>query len=57
MAFFKELEQKFHNSYGNTKDPENINWHNHYGRRYGDSFKNLKKTTVQPSNLTARYIP
>ena len=21
MAFFKELEQKFHNSYGNTKDP------------------------------------
>ena len=22
MAFFKELEQKFHNSYGNTKDPE-----------------------------------
>ena len=39
MAFFTELEQKFHNSYGNTKDPENINWHNHYGRRYGDSFK------------------
>jgi len=22
MAFFTELEQKFHNSYGNTKDPE-----------------------------------
>ena len=22
MAFFSELEQKFHNSYGNTKDPE-----------------------------------
>jgi len=22
MAFFKKLEQKFHNSYGNTKDPE-----------------------------------
>ena len=22
MAFFIELEQKFHNSYGNTKDPE-----------------------------------
>ena len=22
MAFFKELEQKFHNSSGNTKDPE-----------------------------------
>ena len=22
MAFFTELGQKFHNSYGNTKDPE-----------------------------------
>ena len=22
MAFFTELEQKFHNSYGNTKDPK-----------------------------------
>ena len=22
MVFFTELEQKFHNSYGNTKDPE-----------------------------------
>ena len=22
MAFFTELKQKFHNSYGNTKDPE-----------------------------------
>ena len=22
MAFFTELEQKFHNSYGNSKDPE-----------------------------------
>ena len=22
IAFFTELEQKFHNSYGNTKDPE-----------------------------------
>ena len=22
MAFFTELEQKFHSSYGNTKDPE-----------------------------------
>ena len=22
MAFFTELEQKFHNSFGNTKDPE-----------------------------------
>ena len=22
MGFFTELEQKFHNSYGNTKDPE-----------------------------------
>ena len=22
MAFFSELEQKFHNSYGKTKDPE-----------------------------------
>ena len=22
MTFFTELEQKFHNSYGNTKDPE-----------------------------------
>ena len=22
MAFLTELEQKFHNSYGNTKDPE-----------------------------------
>ena len=22
MAFFTELEQKFHNLYGNTKDPE-----------------------------------
>ena len=22
MAFFTELEQKFHNSHGNTKDPE-----------------------------------
>ena len=22
MAFFTELEQKFHNSYGNAKDPE-----------------------------------
>ena len=22
MAFFTEPEQKFHNSYGNTKDPE-----------------------------------
>ena len=22
MAFFTQLEQKFHNSYGNTKDPE-----------------------------------
>ena len=22
MAFFTELEQKFHNSYGDTKDPE-----------------------------------
>ena len=22
MAFFTELEQKFHNSYGNTKGPE-----------------------------------
>ena len=22
MAFFTELEQKLHNSYGNTKDPE-----------------------------------
>ena len=22
MAFFSEVEQKFHNSYGNTKDPE-----------------------------------
>ena len=22
MAFFTELEKKFHNSYGNTKDPE-----------------------------------
>ena len=22
MAFFIELEQKFHNSYGNTKDPK-----------------------------------
>ena len=22
MAFFTELEQKFHNVYGNTKDPE-----------------------------------
>ena len=22
MAFFRELEQKFHNSYGNTKDPD-----------------------------------
>ena len=22
MAFFTELEQTFHNSYGNTKDPE-----------------------------------
>ena len=22
MAFFTELEQKFHNSYGNRKDPE-----------------------------------
>ena len=22
MAFFAELEQKFHNSYGNTRDPE-----------------------------------
>ena len=22
MAFFTELEPKFHNSYGNTKDPE-----------------------------------
>ena len=22
MAFFTELEQKFHTSYGNTKDPE-----------------------------------
>ena len=22
MAFFTELEQKVHNSYGNTKDPE-----------------------------------
>ena len=22
MAFFMELEQKFHNLYGNTKDPE-----------------------------------
>ena len=22
MAFFTELEEKFHNSYGNTKDPE-----------------------------------
>ena len=22
MAFFKEQEQKFHNSYGNTKDPQ-----------------------------------
>ena len=22
MAFFTELQEKFHNSYGNTKDPE-----------------------------------
>ena len=22
MVFFTELEQKFHNSYGNTKDPK-----------------------------------
>ena len=22
MAFFKEVEQKFHNLYGNTKDPK-----------------------------------
>ena len=22
MAFFSEVDQKFHNSYGNTKDPE-----------------------------------
>ena len=22
VAFFTELEQKFHNSYGNTKDPK-----------------------------------
>ena len=22
MAFFTELEQKFHNSYGNTEDPK-----------------------------------
>ena len=22
MTFFTELEQKFHNSYGNTKDPK-----------------------------------
>ena len=22
MAFFTEVEQKFHNSYGNTKDPK-----------------------------------
>ena len=22
MAFFTELEQKYHNSYGNAKDPE-----------------------------------
>ena len=22
MSFFTELEQKFHSSYGNTKDPE-----------------------------------
>ena len=22
MAFFTQLEQKFHNSYGNTKDPK-----------------------------------
>ena len=22
MAFFTKLDQKFHNSYGNTKDPE-----------------------------------
>ena len=24
MTFFTELEQKFHNSYGNTKDPEQL---------------------------------
>ena len=36
----------------------NINWYNHCGRRYGDSFKNTRnKSAIWPNNPTRGHIP
>ena len=35
----------------------NINWYNHYGEQYGDSFKKKKKLKIElPCNPTPRHI-
>ena len=36
---------------------ENVNLYSHYGRWYGDSFKNWEYTSNRPSNPTPRTIP
>ena len=35
----------------------NVNLHNHYGKKCGDSLKTKNKTTVWHSNPTTRHIP
>ena len=36
----------------------NVNWYSQYGRHYGDSLKKTRnKTSIWPSNPTARHIP
>ena len=39
-------------------DGGNVNWYSHYARQYGDSLKETRnKTTIWPSNSTARHVP
>ena len=46
MAFFTELEQKFHNSYGNTKDPKAVLTKNGAGGIKLPDFRLYYKATV-----------
>ena len=47
MAFFSELEQKFHNSYGNTKDPEQP-------KQSWERRMELEESTVLTSDYTTK---
>ena len=47
MAFFTELEQKFHNSYGNIKDPK-------YSKQSWERRMELEESTYLISDYTTK---